>query len=270
VPLPASIDRDSRGRRSGEGAPTGDSTAAEWLDAVRSALDAPAPTNAPPQQRIRLRYRKVGPARFIGTREIGNVFLRAARRARLPLAFSHGHHPMPRLSFSPAIPLGFSSDDEYVDVDLTTSMAPNAVAAGFAAELPEGLEPLGAVEVPRSGPSIDAGVTAFVYEIDLATLAEPPAPETIAAAARRLEAAPTFPLRQRGRAGERTLDARPFVRALDVAGPTRLVLELAIGPTGTVRPGALVAELLGIPPDLVPTLRVHKLATRFRDTAAAA
>src|SRR5204862_3715628 len=137
----------------------GDSTADEWLGAVRSALDAPAPDKTPTRQRIRLRYRKVGPARFIGTREIGNVFLRAARRPRLPLAFSQGHHPMPRLSFSPAIPLGFSSDDEYVDLDLTEALPPEVVASRLAGELPEGLEPLAAVEVPRTSPSIDAGIT---------------------------------------------------------------------------------------------------------------
>jgi hypothetical protein len=77
-------------------------------------------------------------------------------------------------------------------------------------------------------------------------------------------------VRQRGRGGDRTVDARPLVHALAASGPQRLVLELAIGPTGTVRPGALLAELLDIPPDAVPTLRVHKLATRFRETAAAA
>ena len=248
---------------------TGDGNAEEWLSAVPSSL-TPAVPSAPPQQRVRLRYRKVGPARFIGTREIGNVFLRAARRARLPIAFSNGHHPMPRLSFSPAMPLGFSSDDEYVDVDLTALVSPAEVAAGFAGELPEGLEPLDALEVPRTGPSIDAGIMAFVYEVDLAGLADPPLPEAVMAAAGRFAAGESLSVRHRSRSGEKTVDARPFVQALDVSGPQRLVVELAVGPTGTVRPGALVGALLGIPADVLPTLRVHKLATRFRDPAAAA
>src|SRR5262249_29251884 len=161
----------------------------------------PEPPSPPAVQRIRLRYRKVGPARFIGTREIGNVFLRAARRARLPIAFSHGHHPMPRLSFSPAIPLGFSSDDEYVDLDLTLPTAPDAVAACLAAELPEGLEPVDAVDVPRTAPSIDAGIAAFVYEVDLATLDAPPDSSLVTAALARFSASASFPVLKRGKNG---------------------------------------------------------------------
>src|SRR5439155_144611 len=185
----AAADARARGRGRG-GAPVpapaapGEGNAEEWLGAVPSSL-APAPEAPPPVQRIRLRYRKLGPARFIGTREIGSVFLRAARRARLPLAFSQGHPPMPRLSFSPAIPLGFSSDDEYVDLDLTAATPPETVAARLAAELPEGLEPAGAVEVSRAAPSIDAGIAAFVYEVDLAALDRPPSPDAVAAALER-------------------------------------------------------------------------------------
>src|SRR5206468_1672884 len=132
VPLPEPV-------AGGAGGAPGEGNADEWLGAVPSSL-APAPATPPPAQRIRLRYRKLGPARFIGAREIGNVFLRAARRARLPLAFSQGHHPMPRLSFSPAIPLGFSSDDEYVDLDLTAATPPETVA-----------HPPAAAPLPRAG-----------------------------------------------------------------------------------------------------------------------
>jgi len=267
-------ERVARGPRTGSagGAPVpapaapGEGNAEEWLGAVPSSL-APAPEAPPPVQRIRLRYRKLGPARFIGTREIGSVFLRAARRARLPLAFSHGHHPMPRLSFSPAIPLGFSSDDEYVDLDLTAATPPETVAARLAAELPEGLEPAGAAEVSRAAPSIDAGIAAFVYEVDLAALDRPPSPDAVAAALERFARASSFPLRKHTRAGERTVDARRFVRTLALSAPQRLSLELAVGPEGTVKPGAFLGELFAIPPEEVPTLRVHKVATRFRAAA---
>jgi len=60
--------------------PAGQGNADEWLDSGPQSLTPDAPA-LPAVQRLRLRYRKVGPARFIGTREIGNVFLRASRRA---------------------------------------------------------------------------------------------------------------------------------------------------------------------------------------------
>jgi radical SAM family uncharacterized protein/radical SAM-linked protein len=245
-------------------APGGDGNAEEWLGAVQSSL-TPA-TDAPPAvQRLRLRYRKVGPARFIGTREMGTVFLRASRRARLPIAYSQGHHPMPRLSFGPALPLGFSSDDEYVDVELTAALVPGDVVAGLAAELPEGLVPVEATDIPRSAPSIDPEIDAFVYEIDLSPLDVPPLPAAMTEAVLRFHQADTFPVRKRGKSGDRIVDARRVVRTLDLAGPQRLVLELLVEREGTLKPELFAGELLAIPPAARPVLRVHKRATRFRD-----
>jgi radical SAM family uncharacterized protein/radical SAM-linked protein len=250
------------------GAGGGEGNAEEWLGAVPSSL-APQAAGPPPVARIRLRYRKIGPARFIGTRELSNVFFRAARRAGLPLAFSSGHHPLPRLSFGPALPVGFSSDDEYLDLDLTSVLAPAVVASLLAAELPTGLEPIDASEVARVAPSIDADIATFVYDIDLSTLATPPAAAIVADAVGRFAGAATYPVRKRTKSGEQLVDARRAVRALDVTGPQQLRLEVLVRPEGTLRPGALLEELLGLSSDSVPTLRVHKVATRFREAPAA-
>ena len=245
------------------GAPGGDGNAEEWLGAVPSSL-TPA-TDAPPAvQRLRLRYRKIGPARFIGTREMGTVFLRAARRAGLPLAYSQGHHPMPRLSFGPALPLGFSSDDEYLDLELVAPLAPADVVARLHAQLPEGLEPIEATDILRSAPSIDPEIDAFVYEIDVSPLDVPPLPAAMAEAVLRFHRAETFPVHKRGKSGDRIVDARRVVRTLDVAGPQRLVLELRVEREGTLKPELFAGELLAIPPAARPVMRVHKRATRFR------
>ena len=55
------------------------------------------------------------------------------------------------------------------------------------------------------------------------------------------------------------------MRALAVAAPQRLALELNVGPEGTLKPGTLLGALLPIPADDLPSLRVHKVATRFRE-----
>jgi len=266
APLPATL--APLGAPASAGAADGEGNAEEWLGAVPSSLvpEAPAPAVL---QRVRLRYRKVGPARFIGTRELGNVFLRASRRAGLPLAFSRGHHPLPRFSFGPALPLGFSSDDEYIDIELSAAVGAEAVCARLAAELPAGLEPLTAVEVARSAPSIEREIAAFLYEVDLASLDVPPPPAVLAAAVARFAGAGTFPVRKRSPSGERTVDARRFVRALDQAGPERLRLEVSVGPAGTLKPESLLGALLDLPAGALPALRIHKVATRFRAAEAA-
>ena len=245
---------------------SGEGNAEEWLDAVPSSL-APQAATQPGVERVRLQYRKVGPARFIGTRELTTVFLRAARRAGLPIAFSEGHHPLPRFSFGPALPLGFSSDDEYVDLELTERLAPEVVMARLAAELPAGLEPRAVTEIPRSAASIESGIAGFLYEVDLAALDAPPDPAAVAAGVARFAAAEAFPVRKRSRRGDRAVDARRAVRDLVVAGPQRLRLEVLVEPEGTLKPGPLLGVLLDLPPDAEPLLRVHKLATRFHGSS---
>jgi radical SAM family uncharacterized protein/radical SAM-linked protein len=266
APMPASL----AGAASAGPVAAGDGQAEEWLGAVPSAL-APGTPAPPAVIRVRLRYRKVGPARFIGTRELGNVFFRAARRAGLPLAFSQGHHPLPRLAFSPALPLGFSSDDEYVDVELTERLSADAVRLRLAAELPDGLAAVAAWEVPRSAPSLDAEIVGLAYDVDLAALDAPPGPAAVAAAVARFAAADAFPVAKRGKGGaSRTVDARRFVDALALAGPLRLRLELTAGRDGTLKPAALLGALLPLSADDLACLRVHKVATRFRDADALA
>ena len=110
------------------------------------------------------------------------------------MAFSSGHHPLPRMSFGPALPLGFSSDGELIDVDLTESLPPDGVLAAFRRELPEGMEPIDAVEVPRTGPSIEGTIDAFVYDVDLGGLSTPPSDGVVASAVARFADAPAFPV----------------------------------------------------------------------------
>ncbi len=260
TPLPATL---ASGADAGGDA--GEGNAEEWLGATPASL-APVPETPPkPVQRVRLRYRKIGPARFIGMRELGTTFFRAARRAGIALAFSQGHHPLPRLSFGPALPLGFSSEDEWVDVELAAPLEPADLAARLARELPEGLEPVVAFDVARSAPSIDATIAGYVYTVDAGTLDAPPAPGTIAAAVARFVGAATFPLLTRTKSGERTLDARALVEALDADASGRFTCAVPAGRGASVRPHVLVGTLLGLPPDVWPLLRVHKVATRFVD-----
>src|SRR5690606_7725297 len=92
--------------------------AEEWLSAGSEAL-APAVPVRPAAMRVRLTYAKRGRARFISHLELLEVIDRACRRAGLPLAFSQGHRPAPKLRFSPGLPVGAESDCEVVDLDLT-------------------------------------------------------------------------------------------------------------------------------------------------------
>src|SRR5262249_33636536 len=116
---------------------------------------------------VRLTYTKRGRARFIGSLELTTLFYRAARRARLPLAFTQGHHPMPRFAFGPALPMGMESDCEFLDIDLVEPLDAGAVHVALQGQLPEGMTIIAAETVPLRGSSISASISAFRYRIEL-------------------------------------------------------------------------------------------------------
>jgi len=265
TPLPAVLsDAPSQERRA---LPKGQGTAEEWLEAGRSALEPMVRDAIPAVQRIRLHYRKLADGRFIGTRELGTVFLRAARRATLPIAFSNGFHPLPRFSFGPALPLGATSDHELVDVELTARVTPSELVRRLRAELPSGLVPIAAWEIDRSTPSIDTSHDAIVWELDVAPLDAPIEPGRLRSSVTELLAADTFPVERIVKRRTRTIDARPLIRAAQVTPQGRIRLELSVGASGSIKPSLVVGALLSLPASQIPLIGVHKAGASFHPGA---
>lgn len=114
--------------------------------ATRRVPEGPAPD--PAVQRLRVRYAKRGRMRFTSTRDFQRALERAVRRAGLPVAFSAGFHPHPKISYANAAPTGTASEAEYVEIAVTRQVAPAEVAPVLDAALPEGLD---VVEVADAG-----------------------------------------------------------------------------------------------------------------------
>ena len=100
---------------------------------------------APPVQRLRIRYAKRGRLRFTSHRDFSRAFERAIARARLPMAFSSGFNPHPRISYAGASPTGAASEAEYVEIGLSQVLDPATVARDLDASLPDGLDVLDVV-----------------------------------------------------------------------------------------------------------------------------
>ncbi|MGG6293169.1 TIGR03960 family B12-binding radical SAM protein [Leptolyngbya sp. AN02str] len=104
-------------------------------------------------QRIRLWFGKLGKLTLIGHLDLMRLFDRAVRRAGLPIAFTGGFHPQPRIVPALALPLGASSSSEIVDFDLTEAMDPQEFQTRFAKELPPDMPVYCAEEIPVDAPS---------------------------------------------------------------------------------------------------------------------
>jgi len=182
------------------------------------------PPPAPAVQRLRLRYTKRGRLRFTSHRDFQRALERALRRAGVPMAYSAGFSPHPKISYAGAAPTGAASEAEYVELAVTRRCEPDELRAALDAALPVGLDVVELVEA-RPGALADL-LQASVWRIDLDGVDAATAREAVAAflAAERVEVT-------RGmKTGPRTFDARGAVVSLEVLDPAA---HLGTDPAGT-------------------------------------
>ena len=195
-------------------------------------------------QRMRVAFATDDTVKYVGHLDMARAWERAIRLAGLPLAYSQGFNPQPRLHFAAALPVCFTGQAELADVFLNEIMAPEEFLARLQAAMPSGIRLTRAEPVGRELPALQAAVVSAAYRVEVET-AEPE--ETFAA---RLEAflARTEAVRVRRRGQEEaSYDLRPLVLALAHVGSCDLgqafdvTMRAEAGATG--RPDELLAEL---------------------------
>jgi radical SAM-linked protein len=108
--------------------------------------EGPAPD--PAVQRLRIRYAKRGRLRFTSSRDFQRALERALRRADVPMAFSAGFHPHPKISYANAASTGTASEAEYFEIAVTQRVDPESVRVALDEALPDGLDVVKVVEAP--------------------------------------------------------------------------------------------------------------------------
>jgi radical SAM-linked protein len=177
---------------------------------------------APPVQRLRIRYAKRGRLRFTSHRDFSRAFERAIFRARVPMAYSSGFNPHPRISYAGAAPTGSASEAEYLEIGLAEVVDPAHVHAELDEALPDGLDVVEVVESP--GGSLADQLQASHWWVDVA---EPP--EAASAAVATFLATSSVLVQRMTKKGLREFDCRSAVLHLAAEprqGGSRLDLVL--------------------------------------------
>ncbi len=115
----------------------------------------------------RVKYHKTGLIRFIGHLDTARAFLRAVRRAGIDGVYSQGFSPRLRLSFGPPLPLGLTSECEYLDIKLRSKSDPEAIERSLREHLPEGLSVEEVRILEGTVPSLQVSFSAVEYEIEV-------------------------------------------------------------------------------------------------------
>ena len=211
---------------------------------------APHPAAAAAAQRhvVRLSYAKEGPAKYLSGLEIQSLWGRVFRRAGLPLAYSQGFNPSPKLSLSPALAVGAESGVEFLEAEFTLPVPAGDVPVKLAPHLPAGIRVTVASGVPPGSPRLSD------YDIASEWLLRPvppiplPGEVTPALAAERLaafRASDRHPLVLTREDRTSEIDLKPIVRTFGV-NPEGISITIIQGTGKGVRPLEAAASLLGV------------------------
>ena len=215
--------------------------------------DGPPPP--PVVQRLRIRYAKRGRLRFTSHRDFARAFERALRRAAVPMAYSAGFSPHPKVSYAGAAPTGVASEAEYLEIALAEQREPDWVRDALDAALPPGLD---IVDVVEAGPPALADrIEASHWRVELPGVE----PAEASRAAQAFLALGEAPVEKVTKDGRRTVDARPPVLELRLSDSGVSELE----ETDT---SAHCAILDLVVRHVQPTVRPDDVLTALRQAAA--
>jgi len=226
----------------------------------------PRPPETPVRTHLRVRYAKEDRLVALSHLEVMHAILRAVRRAGLPVAYSQGYHPKPRVSFGPALPVGVASRAEYIDLELVGTQGPADTGTRLGGALPPGLTLLEASEIDPRSPSLSESVRSVHYRVQF------PEGWSAEALTRRIEqfhsaessvvrrsAPPRLRDRKRNQkhskeqrnakerqpSKEREIDLKELVTHVSVEGPGQVAFSLKADPAGSAKPAEVLAAIFG-------------------------
>ncbi len=159
-------------------------------------------------QRLRIRFGRGEEIKFISHLDIMRLWERALRRAEIPLAYSEGFSPHPRISLAAPLPVGVTSETELMDVFVTKRVSPHWFTTVVDQQLPPGIEIFGVYQVALTAPSLQSQVRYAEYRVEVESEKEP---KNIESAISTLLSVEHLPWHHERDTGRRSYDLRALI-----------------------------------------------------------
>jgi len=200
-------------------------------------------------QKVRIEYSKKGPIRYIGHLDLMHTFFRAFKRANLPVSYTQGFNPRVKCSFSPALPLGFESEAEYIELYLDKKIDISSSIDNLQKNLPERITIHDIKRLPLFGKSSNAKIRAVAYRINLcqfsgkSTVSPIASKEDIEGKIRNfMDRGEILLIDKRGR----RINVRPLISSIEMARDWDIRLLLKTREGFNLNPRIIIKTLLGV------------------------
>ncbi|MBM7583073.1 radical SAM-linked protein [Caldicoprobacter guelmensis] len=211
--------------------------------------------------RMVVKYAKRDRVKYISHLDLMRTLHRALRRAGIPVAFSQGYNPQPKVAFGPPLPVGMTSEGEYMDIVLDLEMNPKEFCHRMNSVLPQGITVLDAVAIDKSFPSLMSVIERALYHISIKTPVQ-----SIEEALKDFLSQPVINITKSGKKGERTVNIRPMIHRLETVsqGKEVVVMEavLSAGSKESLNAEQMVCcflEFIGMEDDSHCFANIHRL-----------
>lgn len=194
--------------------------------------------------RLRVKFKRGEEIKFISHLDLIRLWQRALHRAGIPLAYSEGFSPHPRISLAAPLPLKVTSEAELMDISTTKLVSPHFFIGAMSQQLPPGIEILQAHQIAPNQPSLQSQVRYAEYKVEVETEKKP---EEIESAIAKLLATKHLPWQHQRDTGPRSYDLRALIDDLWLIGCHRphctIGMRLRCDTSGSGRPEQVALAL---------------------------
>jgi len=206
-------------------------------------------------QKIVVVYSKMGQGKYFGHLELVNIFLRAMRRTGIPIQFSKGFHPMPKISFEDPLPLGMESEEERFFISVDQSVDHKDMARQLASMLPEGIAVKECQVVDKAFKDENPNLVSYFIELEDDYFSD-----TILENYLKCE---TFNLVKTGKKGKtRILNLKNIIEDIKILDQKKLLLITTGEPGKKLRPSEIIKNIFGLSETSIHKARIVKLSVR--------
>jgi radical SAM-linked protein len=210
----------------------------------------------------RIKYEKTGTLRFISHLDVMRALIRALRRANIPIAYSRGFNPRPKISMGPPLPLGYESRCEFAEFSLLRPLAPETIRQRLKSALPQGLTLL-EIDWASSFPNALSDASAARYMIELRGIEHV---DTLTARIRDFLSRDAVWVERVRKNKHKRINIRPYIKHLEVVNESSsdwMFAEILMGSGGSCSAAEAVQAVLDLPPETAKCLRIIRTDLRF-------